>query len=268
MDQPPPLAARNQHVQALRRLCTSRAERDATGLVVVEGRVLAAEVLALAGVGGGAHVLAVYADPALDVAVELARAAEALGANWHAVDTGILDRVGDAATSQGIALVVQRPSWSAHDLGAGGLVLALDGLADPGNVGTVLRTAAAVGAAGVVVACGADPFAPKVVRSARAVQLSLPTIEVDDLAATLASGLAGARQVAIAAADGRPLWAEALAEDLVLVIGNEADGVSEALQAIAQDRLAIAMPGGTESLNAGVAASVLAYEWLRCRHDA
>jgi TrmH family RNA methyltransferase len=267
VSEPTPLASRNQHVQELRRLSRDRSARRSAGLVVVEGRVLAHDLLAQAtAAGGGASidVVAVYADPTDSEAVAVAHRAEECGATWYPVTADVLDGAADAVTSQGVALLVRQPGWSLADLGATGLVLALDAVADPGNAGTLLRTAAAVGAHGVIAANGADLFAPKVVRAARGAQLTLPTVELESLGPALLGLVAKGRSVVVAEAAGeQTLWDTAIPADAVIVVGSEAHGVSPAALDAADLVVSVPMPGGTESLNAAVTGSLLAYEWLR-----
>jgi TrmH family RNA methyltransferase len=136
-------------------------------------------------------------------------------------------------------------------------------LADPGNVGTIVRSAHAAGAAGVVVTpATADPFSPKCVRASAGAVLHLPVVEapLDDALDTLANG---GRAVWIALAHGGYSLDEAdLAGPLALVIGNEAHGVAGE-RASQAPGVHVPMAEGAESLNAAVAAAVVLFEVAR-----
>jgi TrmH family RNA methyltransferase len=145
------------------------------------------------------------------------------------------------------------------------LVLVLDRLQDPGNLGTLIRTADAVGAAGVVLLepC-ADPFDPKVVRGSMGSIFHVPLLRASDVAATLAA-LHG-RGLRIAGADahrgvdwGDGLWSGPVA----LVLGNEARGLSPDVIPHVDAWARLPIPGQAESLNVAVAGGVLMYAWLR-----
>jgi TrmH family RNA methyltransferase len=159
-------------------------------------------------------------------------------------------------------------SIDALRLAAGDLVVVLDRLQDPGNVGAVIRTAGAVGAAAVVLVepC-TDPFDPKAVRGSAGEVFRVPVIETDDPAAAIS---------ALRRAGLRPVGAEpragedprrTLAGGVALLLGNEARGLSPDLAALAPERVALPLPGGAESLNVAVAAGVLMYAWLWARGD-
>ena len=176
------------------------------------------------------------------------------------VTPAVMATLSETVTPQGVLAVVP---MSEAPLPAHGLLLVLDSLRDPGNVGTILRTAWAAGAGGVVVSRGTvDPYAPKVVRSAMGAHFHLP-LRAGVGAVELASMLNG-RQAFLADQHGRPYWQVDWRGDRALIIGGEARG-SEVAAPLAQVRVAVPMVGGVESLNAAVAAGVLLFEALRQR---
>jgi TrmH family RNA methyltransferase len=167
----------------------------------------------------------------------------------------------DTRTPQGVAAVV---SLRPRPL-RGSRFIALDGVQDPGNVGTILRTADAAGLDGVLLSpeC-ADVFSPKVLRATMGsifrVSLDFP----EDLAARLISLREEGFSVLSSQLDGEPFYARSgLAEKWVLVIGNEGNGVSPAVRAAATHRLRLPMRGGAESLNAAIAAGIMMYELMK-----
>ena len=173
----------------------------------------------------------------------------------------VLATVCDTKTPQGIAAVVGiRPLPL-----TGKKLIALDGLQDPGNVGTILRTADAAGFDGVILSpdC-ADVFSPKVLRATMGSIFRMGLDFPRDLAARLEDLKRDGFSVLSSQLDGSPFYSrEDPGEKLILVIGNEGNGVSPAVRAAATQRLRLPMRGGAESLNAAVAAGIMMYELMR-----
>jgi TrmH family RNA methyltransferase len=151
--------------------------------------------------------------------------------------------------------------------GAALLVVYVDGVQDPGNVGTLIRAAAAFGASAVVTSPGtADPYAPKTVRAGMGALFGLPVLP-DVPLADVAEQLPAATVYGLAAHDGTPIGSAPLRRPAVLVVGAERAGLSRAALAhvgeVVTIPLAPAAPGAVESLNAGVAGAVALYEFSR-----
>ena len=142
------------------------------------------------------------------------------------------------------------------------LILILDGVANPGNMGTMLRTAGAAGVDGVFLAPGCvDLYNPKVVRGGMGIHLRLPILRFDwDGIATRVAGFAVWLAVV---ADGVTYTAVNWQHPSALIIGNEAQGVGEDAEKLANGRLTIPMHAQTESLNAAVAAAIILFEALK-----
>ena len=167
----------------------------------------------------------------------------------------------DTKTPQGIAAVLSMQAKEA----AGPRLLALDGVQDPGNVGTIIRTADAAGFDGILFSpdC-ADLFSPKVLRSTMGsifrLGFSFPASLPEKLEALKNEGYS----VLSTQLDGDPFYERKNVSDaFILVIGNEGNGVSEAVKAAATHRLRLPMRGGAESLNAAVAAGIMMYDLTR-----
>ena len=185
------------------------------------------------------------------------------GAPVATVDTKLLNHIAGTTTPQGVVAVVPTPDLAVPDLPT--LVMALDGVQDPGNVGTALRTAHAAGADAALLAPGsADPTSAKVVRAAMGAHFHLPIRratwdEIEERCA--AAGLTA--WVAESSADAI-YTAVDLTEPSMIIVGGEVGGPStEAFDLATAVR--IPMPGSTESLNAGVAAAVILFEAVRQR---
>ncbi|MHB1685542.1 MAG: TrmH family RNA methyltransferase, partial [Bacilli bacterium] len=146
------------------------------------------------------------------------------------------------------------------------VVLVADGVKDPGNLGTMIRSAAAVGARAFVTTGNAvDLYNPKVVRAAMGALAYVPVLNVEASRLTQALRQHGYRLVCADAHAERSLYETDLRGPLALAFGSEVDGLSPELRSQADDSLSVPMPGNAESLNAGVAATVVLYEALRQR---
>lgn len=163
----------------------------------------------------------------------------------------------------GVLAIVRTPTTSPPPPGR--FHLLLDDLQDPGNVGTMLRTAAAAGVEQVLLSrhC-AFAWAPKVLRAGQGAHFLTEIVEDVDLAAWTSSFRAqGGHVAALVARDGSDLYGCELAMPLAVAIGNEGAGLSSGVLDAADLRVTIPMPGGMESLNAAAAAAVVLYEALR-----
>lgn len=149
------------------------------------------------------------------------------------------------------------------------LVVALDGVTNPENVGVIVRTAAGFGAVAVVAGeTAASPWLRRAVRNSMGAVLGLAARRVDDLGATLdvLRRDCGLRLVA-AALGGRPVWEAELAGDCCVVLGHEGYGLRPLVQAVCDEVVAIPMPPGVDSLNVASAAAVVLYEVRRQQRD-
>ncbi|HVA25341.1 MAG TPA: RNA methyltransferase [Chloroflexota bacterium] len=170
------------------------------------------------------------------------------------IDEHILAAISETVTSQGVVAGVEIPIVGS--LPEGGHVLVLDGIADPGNAGTMLRTALAAGAVGVVATkATTDLWSPKAVRAGMGAHFHLPlAVDVVDW------GVLGDRQVLLAVAEGgRRYWEVDWSQPAAIVIGSEAHGASSAAASLATEQVTIPMAVGAESLNAAAAAAVLLF---------
>lgn len=177
------------------------------------------------------------------------------------VDDATLEDLSDTETPQGVLLVCREPTFALEEVLAGARrgLLVLDGVQDPGNLGTLIRAAAAFGLGGVLALDGTvDPWNPKAVRAAAGTLFSTPVLTVSwkeagpalrDAGTALVVADAASRDVATYDAPAR--WA--------LVVGNEGRGVRPAVARAADATVGIPMPGGAESLNVGMAGAVLLY---------
>jgi RNA methyltransferase, TrmH family len=251
---PTALSPHNPRIERTRELRHARRRRE-SGRFTIEGPTLLDEALR-----SGVVLEELYLTPAVaDAQAELVARVEAAGTAVFAVPERVLERLSDVATPTGLlAVAVQAPATLDAILGGDGPVLLLAALGDPGNAGTLLRSAEAFGAAGVLFGRGGvDPYAPKVVRAAMGSLFRLPIAQVGAEEVLEAAAAAG-RPIVAATLDGEPLSRSDLGPRPILAVGNERHGVSAWLPR--WDRaVRIEQRGGAESLNAAVAGSILLY---------
>ena len=175
-------------------------------------------------------------------------------------------KIATSQTPQPIMAVAEKRTWQMRDVfSPGGNVLVLDRIQDPGNLGTLLRTAEATGFAGaLIVKGGADPYGPKAVRAGAGCVFRFPLLLCESPAEALDILAKQRKQVWTADMEGMPCYDAELAQNVAIVIGNEGNG-ADALFKENSGRVTVPMAGQTESLNAGIAAAILMYESLRQR---
>ncbi|MEZ4456962.1 MAG: RNA methyltransferase [Gemmatimonadales bacterium] len=241
-----------------------RRGRERRGLALVEGVRLVEEAVA-----AGLEFRAVLAAPALE-ATERGRALKAALARrpeFSVVSDAELEALAATEQPQGVLAVVVPRRFELDDLGSGpgAVLLVLDAIQDPGNVGTIIRTALGLGAAGVIALPGtAELTNPKTLRAAMGAAFRLPVVAVAEAAA--AEWLGRHRFViAATAADGKPIGTVPLPEQLALVLGNEGAGLTSGLGLGAALRLAIPLAPGVESLTVAVAAGIILHGACRER---
>ena len=218
-----------------------------------------------AGAAGGATG-ATGATGASSAVAEVVRLALAAGARVHELAPGVIERVASTATPQPVLAVF--PALDVPDVPAEAkLVVVLADVRDPGNAGTVLRTADAAGVGAVVVCAGAvDPYNPKTVRASAGSLFHVPVVLGEDTATVLRRlGLAGYRRLGAAAHGGEDYAAVDWTVRTAIVLGNEAWGLPDGLELDGSVR--IPMAGRAESLNVGMACAVLCFEALRQRRS-
>lgn len=182
------------------------------------------------------------------------------------VPDSLFRRIGETRTPQGVMAVADIPSYDISNIiMKARRIVALENLQDPGNIGTIIRSADACGFDAVLLSkdC-ADPFNSKTVRSTMGSIFHVPVIVADDFHGVLSEFKA--KNVLLAAADTRnaiPCWQADLKGDVALIIGNEGNGITDKTRKISDFTAMIPMDGKAESLNASAAASILIYECLR-----
>ena len=246
----------NAKIKYACRLSSSAAFRRSEGRFLAEGRKLCPEL------ARGAQLETLfYTESAMAKCPELA----GLPGEHYLVEDHVADKLADVGTHQGVFGVFRTPVHTLDEVKTGGRYLALERVQDPGNVGTLLRSAAAFGFDGVLLSKGcAAPFAPKTLRASMGAAGRLPVAPVQDLPQALQQ-LRARGVVCLAAAlyHSRPLdeAPQSYPDGLCAVIGSEGQGLTDAAVQACDMAVRIPMTDLVESLNAGVAGSVLLWHF-------
>ncbi|OAS15423.1 rRNA methyltransferase [Paenibacillus oryzisoli] len=240
-----------------------RRGRDKQGKYIIEGYHVIEEALK-----AGAEVEAILFLAEKGIPSELAALAGDRAVEWIGVSAAVLAKCSDAQTPQGVVAIVRRPQVGMDELLAGehDLVVVLDGVQDPGNLGTIIRSADAVGAKAVVLGRGTvDLFNPKTIRSTMGSMYHLPIVEADLGALLPRARERGVRLVTTSLQAQGSCYDTDLRQPTWLIFGNEAKGVSPEVAAQSDVQVIIPMQGKAESLNVAMAATVLLFEAARQR---
>lgn len=180
------------------------------------------------------------------------------------VSKKVFEVLTDVVAPQGILAIVRRPEKNEKIDYNAELILALDGIQDPGNLGTILRTADSVNLNQIIVTKNtADCYNPKVVRSTMGAILRIKIIETESLVNTLKEAKKNKFKIVATSLDTQNNIYDIDYNKKVIVIGNEANGVTKEVQSMADNKVKIPMLGKTESLNASVATGIMLYEYVR-----
>ena len=176
----------------------------------------------------------------------------------------IFEYITEVKTPQGILAIIKKESNENNIDYSQDIIVALDGIQDPGNLGTILRTVDSVGLNQILVSKDtADCYNPKVVRSTMGAIFRVKVIECDDLEKTLKEIKKHKFSILTTSLQTDNSIYDVKYKKDVIVIGNEANGVTEKIQNLADKKVKIPMLGKTESLNASVATGVILYEYVR-----
>lgn len=249
----------NPQVKALVKLATSSRERRETGTTLLEGEHL---VQAYRESGGRAETL--FASESAMAKPEIRALVENAPANARLVLADrLVEQISQLASAAGVAAVVRTPKRGHLERPTASCLL-LEGVQDPGNLGSILRSAVAAGIGQVFLSPGSVfAWAPKVVRSGIGAHFFLSIFEAVDLAEVV-RGFPG-RIIAMEPGAESSIFDLDLRGPIAWLLGNEGAGLSGAASRIAHHRVRIPMPGSAESLNVAAAAAICLFEQVRQR---
>jgi TrmH family RNA methyltransferase len=254
-------SSQNSKIKLVRALLGRAKERREANAFVVEGVRLVEE--ATNSNWGFRFVL--YDETLNERGMSQVEGLKSRGVDVEMVSDGLMKSLSETETPQGILAVLEFNQSPIHlsETNSPNFVLIPDQIRDPGNLGTLLRTAAATGVQAVLIPPETtDAFAPKVVRSGMGAHFRLPVYSMSwEEIKSQTKGL----QIYLADMDGRSCWDTDLRQPLALIVGGEAEGASEEARQMTSQKISIPMAGNVESLNAGVAGSVLMFEIVRQR---
>ncbi len=259
----PGLSAGNDRIREAAKLSQKKFRRE-TGCVLIEGARLVADAMA-----AKADIRELFCTPAFHDSDYGKAVCICRGRECTPITDAAAAKLSDTRTPQGVFAVVEFAPAALDEvvLGVDALVLVADGVADPGNLGTMIRSAAAMGARCVVASGeGCDVLNPKTVRATMGAIFRVPVVVAGD-AGEVAAALRS-RGLAIAAAvahGGEPPWQADLERPVALLVGSEADGLPPGVLELADTLITIPMHHAVESLNAAGCAAALLYEAARQR---
>ena len=252
-------SASNQIIKGVRELADKKG-RTKSGTFIIEGAKLVTEALS--------YRLSIRYMIASDGFIQRFEPMmpSISGITVYQVSDDLFMKISATESPQGILAVADLPAGEKDSLiKRFSRCVILENVQDPGNVGTIIRTADACGFDGVLMSSGcADPYNPKVLRSTMGSIFHLPVITFEDIYETINSIKASGMRIAAAhPRDAAVLWDSPLSDHIAIVIGNEGNGLSDLMLDLTDIRVMIPMPGKAESLNAAAAASILLYESMR-----
>lgn len=239
----------NKLVKYVKKL-NKRSFRDENGHFVAEGERLVRDLC-----NNGAEIDLLFTLEGCDFGIT--------ANEYYEVTKNVLSSMADTENPQGVLAVVKKPQFSASDISEP--VVICDRICDPGNLGTIIRTADSAGFGSVVLLPGCvDAYSPKVVRSTMGSLYALPVIScgIDEVKKK------NLKIVCADLEDSLCVYDYDFKKPFAVVIGNEANGVSDELRGICDEKIKIPMLGKSESLNAAVSFAVTAYECVRQRRRA
>ena len=252
-------SAQNAKLKLVRALLGRSKERREAGAFVAEGVRLVEEA-----VNANWQFQFVLYDETLSERGTLdVKRLTSLGVDCEMIASNLMKSLSDTETSQGLLAVL--PMTQLPIPNSPSFLLIPDQIRDPGNLGTLIRSAAAAGVQAVLLPPEtADAFAPKVVRAGMGAHFRVPILSMtwEEIGQV---GKSEGLKVYLADMDGVSCWETDLRAPLMLIVGSEAEGASESARRLATQKISIPMSGKVESLNAGMAGSVLMFEVMRQR---
>lgn len=250
----------NQQIRNLLKLKKQSKERKKQKVFLVEGIRMFQEV-------PKDRVVKVYATKSFFDKHEMLFA----GVSYELVDDKIFKEISDTVTPQGVLAIVRQKQWKLDEIlgiSSQPCLLILENIQDPGNLGTMIRTGEGAGVTGVIMSRDTvDIYNPKVIRSTMGSIYRVPFFYAEDLKEVMKELNEHKIHSYAARLDGENVYQSNLKESCAFMIGNEGNGLSDDLSAMAERYIRIPMCGQVESLNAAIAATVLMYETMRQRQE-
>ncbi len=259
----------NKKLKLVRKL-RARKHRDAEGKYVIEGINLVEEAI---NKRADIDFILISEDLVVDSArLDIERLSEEF--EIYEIGRSSFEKLSDAENGSGILAVVSKPSYCNETidemlakLEAEDNILVLDRIQDPGNIGTMIRTAVAAGYRMILCSKGTvDIWSTKVLRATAGMIYNIPVYYIDEIDELISFLRKASKKICVTVLeDALPYYEADIRKGIALVIGNEGNGVSNEMIAAADERITIPMRGEIESLNAAISAAILMYEAVRSK---
>lgn len=251
---------KNPKIQQVRALIDHAKERKTSSSFVIEGVRLVGEAF----LAQWELQLILISDNLSPHGREIVAAARKQAINVEEIPPQMMAKLGDTTTPQGILAIASFPVPKLPE--RLNFTLICDAIRDPGNLGTILRTAQAAGVQALVLSPGTtDPFAPKVVRAGMGAHFHLPIFQFNWPEIQAVCQHSHLNVYLASAGSSTYYWQVNLIEPTAIIIGGEAEGASQEAKKLASQTISIPMPGQSESLNAAISAGILLFETVRQR---
>jgi len=249
----------NSLIKFISALQTSAKRRQENGAFVLEGLRICSD----ARENGIRFDKLIISDSAAEKYAEDIRIFSENSEECYKLPDSLFKKISDTASPQGIIAVAKMTKKNITEIDRNGRYIALENLADPSNLGAVARTAEAFGVSGIILSGdGCDPYSPKSLRASMGTLLRMPVFIFNDFAKELCES--GLKTFAcVVDKDAKNISEIKFSDGCALIIGNEANGITDETKAVADCLITIPMIGKAESLNAAVAASVSMWEMMK-----
>lgn len=183
--------------------------------------------------------------------------------NCYLIEDSLFKKISDTETPQGIIAIGKIPEKTYKELDIKGRYIALENIQDPSNLGAVARTAEALGVSGIILSGGCDPFAPKSLRASMGTLLRMPVIRTDNMVDFIKNSVLDTFACVVDGFEEKIGEGLSFGEGCIVIIGNEANGITAETRMASNHLVTIPMKGKAESLNAAVAASIAMWEMMK-----
>ena len=179
------------------------------------------------------------------------------------ISDSLVNKISDTKTPQGVFALASIPENSINKIDKLGRYIALENISDPSNLGAVSRTAEALGVSGIILSSnGVDPYSPKALRASMGTLLRMPLVILENFPSQI-SELGLKVYSSVVDKDAKPITDVTFEDGSVIVIGNEANGITNETKSVSNELITIKMKGSAESLNAAVAAAISIWEMMK-----
>ena len=248
----------NSLIKLVSSLQTSRKARKEHGMFVLEGARICDDAFDN-GIGFDKLIVSNTAFLRLPDYIEKFKT---VSKELYKIPDSLFERISDTSSPQGIIAICSHSTVKSAEIRRDGRYIALENVSDPSNLGAVARTAEALGVSGIILSGGCDPFSPKALRASMGTLLRMPVSMWEDFSVGLKS--CGLKSYAcVVDGNAEKIGGIQFEDGCLLLIGNEANGLSESAVSGSDVRVTIPMSGRAESLNAAAAAAIAMWEMMK-----